>query len=159
MSNPNPPTEQLKQFQWKRGQSGNPLGGQKHDKEMKLIKAMTKKQVAEVGDFLLSDDYCKLLEYSEMYKQAKDGQINTSGVSILQCMVASLALKAIKGDTIAFKELMDRIVGKVKEEVEHSGNLALPQVVIQLEDNGRAAKVPVNDTAVIPEIISPETSE
>jgi hypothetical protein len=57
----------------------------------------------------------------------------------LHRMVGAICQRVLKnGDAIAFDKLMDRLVGKVKEKVEHSGNIG-QRIIINIPSNGREA--------------------
>jgi|SRR5579859_3291368 len=116
MANKNP----SKRTRFKKGQSGNPLGGKLHDPEIRAIKKLTKEQLKEVGSLLLN---YKLKELKALARSKE--------ATIMQQMIASLAFRIIvKGDPVAFDKLLDRLIGKVKEEIEHSGTAA--QHVVRL---------------------------
>lgn len=116
---------------WKKGQSGNPQGARLHDPEIKAIKKLTKSELKEVGSLILENNFTRLEEL------ALDPSAST-----IQRMVASLARRVIfHGDPQAFDTLLNRLIGKVKEEVEHTGNLNSPQVIVSLPSNGREVKL------------------
>ncbi len=116
---------------YKKGQSGNPLGGKLHDPAMKAIKRLTKNELIEIGNFVIKGDVAAL---KALRKDDK--------TSVIKAMVASVALKAIaKGDQGAFEALMIRLIGKVKDEIEHTGSAVIaPQVIVNMPSNGREAK-------------------
>lgn len=110
MANPNakPP----KQHQFKKGKSGNPLGGKIHNKELKAIRRMTQEDVAEIGQLILEGNLEKLAAVKE-----------DKAASVLKVWFCSVAIKAIsKGDAAALSVILDRIVGRVKEKLEVTGN-------------------------------------
>lgn len=120
----------LKNF--KKGQSGNPLGGKLHNPEIKKLKALTQAELVEVGTLVVKGQMSKLRE-----------MIKDPTTPALQAMVAGLAVKTIaKGDPAAFNALMDRILGKVKENVHLSGTLSNTTKITHLKtpDNNRAKK-------------------
>lgn len=121
--NPNDPP---KEHRWRPGQSGNPKGGNAHDPRLKMLKKLTKEELIEVGNLVVKGSV------SELKEMAKN-----PNASVIQTMVASVAVKVItKGDMHSLDILLNRLIGKVKEEIEHTG-LAQPQVIITLPDNGR----------------------
>ena len=104
---------------WKPGQSGNPLGAAMHSKEVKRVRNLTKEQLAELGSVMLEGNTDKL-------EQIKDDP----NVSVLQSWTAALILKSKeRGDAQIYNAILDRIVGKVKEQHEHSGTVTLAELV------------------------------
>lgn len=100
---------------WKKGQSGNPKGAALHDPLIKAIRRLSRAQIAEMGTLVLECNWEKIQEI------AKDP--NTPA---LKMMMASVVGKAIaKGDAHAMAIVLEQIVGKVKEKVEHSGSVDL----------------------------------
>ncbi len=109
---------------WKKGQSGNPLGGKLHNKEIKKIKALTKKQLAEIGSVMLNGTV------QDLDKLKKD-----KTQSVLKHMLASVAHNAVtNGDTNALETLLNRIIGKVKEEVFVESIDVTPEVITSFGD-------------------------
>lgn len=118
----------LKHF--KKGESGNPAGAQKHDPEFKAVKNLTKKEMIEVGNLIVKNDYSQLLKLAQ-----------TTKATSLQKMIASVVVKIIQeGDMKNLNILLDRLIGKVKDEIVHHGDLNAPQIILTLPDNGRTAK-------------------
>lgn len=115
---------------WKPGQSGNPSGRPPEDPALRAVKMMTKAELGKIGQLILDGDYETLVEL------AADKE-----ASVLTQMFASVCLRIInKGDASALDMLLNRIVGKVKDEIEHSGNGQLAKVIVTLPSNGREAK-------------------
>ncbi len=57
-------------------------------------------------------------------------------------MIASVAVRIIQGgDMHALDILLNRLVGKVKDEVMQQMEIRTPQVIVTLPDNGRSAKL------------------
>lgn len=100
---------QLKPYQWKQGQSGNPNGRPK--KTMALTNA--------------------LKEYSEL----KDETGKTYREKLTEKLY-SMALE--EGDIIALKYIYDRVEGKPKETIEHEGAIpavvSIPQELMPEKD-------------------------
>lgn len=114
---------------WVKGQSGNPLGKQTH-LDWKL-RQLTRSEFAEIANMIIKGNIV------ELKKIIKD-----ENSSALHCMVASVAVKCIqKGDMHSLDILLNRMVGKVKEEVELTGDIAAPQVIVSLPSNGREVQV------------------
>jgi predicted small secreted protein len=105
MANPNPRPGR----RFKKGEVHNPLGAGAHNKELRQVKALTQKEIAEVGSFILGNNLEAL----------KAVRANPSS-SVFKVWVCSVAITAInKGDAQALNVLLDRIVGKVKDVVEN----------------------------------------
>lgn len=121
-----PPVE----TRWKKGQSGNPAGKPPDPPELKALKNLTKKELVDVANIIIKGNTDELL-----------GLKDDPDASVLQVMIASIAVRVIKkGDMAALDILLNRLIGKVKDEVEHSGSMNLPQVVVKLPSNGKEAK-------------------
>ena len=120
-----------KAHRFKKGQSGNPLGGKLHDPAVKAFKNLTKAEMVIVGNMIIKGDIEGIKEL------AKDPKAN-----VLQAMIASVAARVIsKGDMQALDVLLNRLIGKVKDEVLHSGDvLNAPQIVVTMPSNGRRAE-------------------
>ncbi len=120
---------------WKPGQSGNPSGNAGDPPELKKLKNLTKGELVDVGNMVVKGDF------DSLQKLAKDKK-----ATVLQRMLAAVAVKVIeKGDMHSLDILLNRMVGKVKDEVAFTGNV--PQVVVNLPDNGRSVR-DAEDTAV-----------
>lgn len=101
---------------WEPGESGNPNGRPKLSEDLKKIRALTNKQLKEVGDFLLLGTRATLTEVSQNPES-----------SLLQVWLSSVCITGIKkGDMGALNALLDRLVGKVTDKVQHT----LPRPVI-----------------------------
>lgn len=127
-----PTKKQLKNLKpFKKGQpSGNPLGGKLHNPEIKKLKALTEAQLIDVATFVLQSS---VGEIKARMKHPK--------TSVLQAMVLGLAVKSMtKGDASAFNALMDRMLGKVKENFNFSGNIGgTSKVILTMPANGSEA--------------------
>jgi N-acetylglucosamine kinase-like BadF-type ATPase len=101
-----PPIE----HQFKKGSSGNPLGGKLHNQEIRKLKNLTEAELVEVGSLVVKGSIAELQALSK-----------NPNCTALTAMMASVAAKAInKGDAQALDILLNRIVGKVKDRVEQS---------------------------------------
>jgi hypothetical protein len=118
-------------YKFKKGQSGNPQGGKIHNPEIKKIKALTEKELIEVATFVLASSV------GDIRLKMKDPK-----TPVLQGMVLGLALKTmVKGDASAFNALMDRLLGKVKEHIQHSGSVdGSSKVILTMPKNGSEAE-------------------
>lgn len=55
-----------------------------------------------------------------------------------RAMVSAVAIEIVDtGDSDKLDKFLNRMIGKVKDEIEHSGNINPPQVIITLPDNKR----------------------
>ena len=112
------------------GKSGNPAGRPPEPAELKAVRALTKSQLAEIGIMVATGDHDALRAIME-----------DDGETVLKKMIASVCLKVIhKGDMNALDVLLNRLIGKVKDEIEHSGNGGAARVIVSLPSNGREAK-------------------
>jgi hypothetical protein len=97
----------LKPTQFKKGQSGNPSGRTKLGKEMCKLMRLTRREIADVGSLIVKGSYAQL------EKIDKD-----KNETVLRRMMASVAIRSVKkGDYGALDALLNRLVGKVKDEV------------------------------------------
>lgn len=98
-----------KHSQFKPGQSGNPLGAAIQNPLQKKLRAMTQEQ--------LSDIYLGILE-------GKDFEADPNA-TVLQKWIGAIVKKAIaKGDASPLNILLDRVVGRVKEVRENTGDVS-----------------------------------
>ncbi len=109
---------------FKAGQSGNPAGRIKYPKELREAMKMNK----IIFQKLLTDYLTLPLSNLE----AKQKNISTPALDRIVISVIVYAIK--KGDERRLDFLMNRIIGKVKDEVHHSGSMH-SSIVDQLESN------------------------
>ncbi len=120
---------QLNPYKWKPGESGNPNGRPKDPPEVKEIKLLTKQYFKEIGSLIVLGNIDELERIAQDRKQP-----------VIKVMIAAVAVKAMsKGDMVAIDMLLNRLIGKVKEEVELSGQVNTI-VRLRLPANGREAK-------------------
>jgi len=113
-----PPEE----FKFKKGKSGNPLGGKLHNPEIRKLKTLTEQELVEVGSLVVKGSI------KELQALSKDPDCTA-----LTAMMAAVAARAInRGDHAALDVLLNRIVGKVKDRVEQSITLE-PEVTYKTE--------------------------
>jgi hypothetical protein len=131
----NPPPEEGK---FKAGTTPNPGGRPKDPPGLKEMKFLTKAELVLVGNMILQKTPDELLEIIG----------DESEATALQRMIGSIVDRIIrKGDMVAFNILLDRLIGKVKEEVRGDFNLNLTEggevrvagvkKVFSLPSNGR----------------------
>lgn len=96
---------------FKKGQSGNPKGSSAKAATLSKITRMTNEQIADIGSVLLGGS-----------ETALDDIIHDDSSSIMQKWIAKLVRHSmVEGDPAIFNAVLNRIVGKVKERIEHSG--------------------------------------
>lgn len=124
--NPSPSTR------FKKGVVNNPNGARAHDPELKKLKALSKAEFVEIGNLVIKSSMNEL-------KTISDNLDNP----VLQIMISRVCLKiASKGDMTALNVLLDRLIGKVREDVKFTGDVSLPaQIIVTLPSNGREAKL------------------
>lgn len=116
---------------FKPGHSGNRRGAAAHNAEVKRIRRMTHEEVAEIGSLILDGNLEKLMEV-KVDRQA----------SVLKIWMASVVVKSInKGDAHALDVLLNRITGKVKENIELTGSRGGPiELYMSMSPAQREAK-------------------
>lgn len=120
---------QLKPYHFKKGQSGNEGGRPKDSPEIKAIKNLTKSELVSISNLIIRQDFGALVALSKR-----------EDATTLQRMLAAVAIRIVrKGDMGALDILLNRLVGKVKDEFVHEG-LNAPQIIVTLPDNGFMAR-------------------
>lgn len=90
---------------WKPGQSGNPAGAQPVPVEVKLIKLLSWKELALACSVLLYADQDEIERINADRKEPK-----------LHRIIASALERAhVDGNFFALNQILDRVIGKVKE--------------------------------------------
>lgn len=115
MANPN----------WTKGVSGNPKGRVKMPEEVRRLDALTKAQTKAL--------FAKLVNtpLEELQEMAKDKSKST-----LEHVVIRVLLMGIKhGDATRLDRILDRIIGKVKEEKELS--FVKPRIIHDISDGSK----------------------
>lgn len=93
------PADSIKEFQFKKGESGNPNGRPKGARSLKSI-------INELGDI----EYDTPEELKAMYPNAK--------YTAKELAIMAIFAKSIKGDVQAFTAWADRLEGKPKQDIE-----------------------------------------
>ena len=94
-----------------KGTSGNPAGSSSRKRTLAKISRLTNEQIEEVGAIILTGTRADLKTLAEH-----------PDASILQVWMAGLVAHSMKkGCSQTFRVVMDRLVGRSKETVEHSG--------------------------------------
>lgn len=128
MGNPNPP----KHTQFKKGQSGNPEGGRKLPAELRAIAAITSEENQRTVAKYLRMDRDQL---SVVMKNPK-----TPNFDMWICSIIATGMKS--GDASKLELLLNRLIGKVKENVElvsHNIDHGPPIYVVKMTDGGKFA--------------------
>lgn len=100
--------EAMKAKQFKKGQSGNPLGGQLHNPIIKAMKQITEKALAETIEKIMISP-----------KQAVKDMLDDASLSLAQRIVIKAAIKAESdGSFHSFNTILERVLGKVPDKVE-----------------------------------------
>lgn len=98
-----------KNFQ--KGQVSNPLGGGAITPQVRAIRKITMEHIEEVGEIILDGNLTKLSEL------AKD-----PSTSVLKVWIAKAAAEGIrKGDLSSLEMILNRMIGKVRDKVDVSG--------------------------------------
>lgn len=126
--NPNPsPKTRIK-----KGEVRNPKGAGAHNPELREIRNLTKKELVDLGNLVIKGDLPALKKIADAKK----------GVPVLTIWLAKICVKGIeRGDVAALDILLNRLVGKVKDETLMTAEIsAAPQIIVTLPSNGREAK-------------------
>lgn len=116
----------LKKHEFKPGKSGNPSGRPKLPKDIVEARNMNRIELERLINKFINMPREELAAYAQ--KQ---------GATAIEMMIASIVSKAIlKGDNKRLDFLLNRLVGKVPENHNHTG-LSVPQVLVTIPDNGR----------------------
>ena len=90
---------------------------------MKAFRALTQEDLAEIGTLVLLGEEAALFDIVH-----KPGQV-------MKKWLAAIALEGIQsGNMDSLDKLLNRLIGKVKEKVEHSGNITLEDLVAGSRD-------------------------
>jgi hypothetical protein len=113
---------------WKPGQSGNPGGAKKG---VQQLKKLNPGELKGIIDIVMKRDVAALEEFKKNKKN-----------TVLEMWIASVALEGIrKGDPFMLDKILERTVGKVKEEIKHEGLPDnSPRVVVTIPSNGSERK-------------------
>ena len=117
-----------KRFQ--KGQIANPRGAAAHNPVVKAVRNLTKERVAEIIEEILTTDPADALE---MKGKAK---------TLMELWLMAGIQKAVKnGDLAPLNALLDRLIGKVKDQVENSGETTTRVIVENYVAKARAIEV------------------
>lgn len=134
MANPNPAPHR----RFKPGQSGNPKGNALPP-VVKTIRHLTHAHIAEIGTLILNGDVPALREVVQSIKSPDPGV--SKKYTAMQVWFATCALKAIaKGDVYALNAFLDRVVGRVRQEIEVTGSNGGPILLAHMTDEDIEAR-------------------
>jgi len=118
---------------WKPGQSGNPSGSSAISRQIATLKKFNKVEAERVLSKFLNWPVDQLIEFI----QDKSNQV-------LETLVARVLLEAIrKGDHSRAEWVLQRLIGKVKEEIEMNHTVNLHEEIVRIindiedEPNGK----------------------
>ena len=107
---PEKPARKLPAHLWKKGESGNPSGRKKLPNDIREAKTMDKIQFARI-----------LHKFVHMRKDQLSDSLRNPNATMLELMVGHIVAKAAKdGDTVRATFLLDRMIGKVADQVDVS---------------------------------------
>jgi len=109
-------TEHLAPHQFKSGQSGNPNGRPKMPEEIRKARKLNQIKVAQI-----------LNDFANMNDEEFVAMLADTNTSKLERMIASAVTKAQTGEFTALNFILDRMIGKVTDKVEHK--LPRPTVI------------------------------
>jgi hypothetical protein len=101
----------------KKGEVRNPLGGRAHNPELKKLRKLTREELVKVGSLVLKEDIRAL----EIIQKSRTEPV-------LKKWFASVALRALTtGESQHFNILLDRVVGKSKDEIKMEATVTTRQ--------------------------------
>lgn len=116
-----------------KGNKLNPIGANAHDPKLRAVRKLTRSELADVGALMVKGDVDALTKIRNDPKE-----------TALRAIIASVCLRALNdGDMRAFDVLLNRLIGKVKDEVVVGGDIPSgAQIVVSLPSNGREVDKP-----------------
>ena len=110
-----------------KGQVLNPHGAKTHNPMVKAVRNLTKERVAEIIEEILTTDPA---DAHEMRGKAK---------TVMEAWLMAGIQKAVKnGDLVPLNALLDRLIGKVKDQVENSGETTARVIIENYVAKARA---------------------
>ena len=111
----------------KKGQVLNPRGGKAHDPVVRAIRKMTHNEIAEIGSMIIEGNLQDLTDLMENRRPDS---------SVLKVWMASIAVRAInRGDADALNKLLDRIVGRVRQDIGFLTPAGAMAAVVTMNDD------------------------
>lgn len=113
-----------------KGVSGNPGGRPQLSSEEKLLRRLSKEQLVEIGSMLVQG---KMSEIKKVYNEDSSG---------LRAVMASAILRAYdEGDWATLDKILDRLVGKVTDNVSVDMKTKVMQI---LRPDGSGVRIETN---------------
>lgn len=103
------------------GQVLNPIGANAHNPVTKALRKLTQEKLEEIADLILDGNRGSLTAIVASHEE-----------SSLRVAYAKAALNAMsRGDLSQIEIILNRLLGKVKDKVEHSGSVSLEELVVR----------------------------
>jgi hypothetical protein len=96
-----------KQHRWKKGESGNPEGGRRHNPVVRALRNLTVEVYREVIEVVCKEDW------DELERMSEDRTLPAIQVGVARAFL--FALRA--GDYATIERIAERIVGKIPDEL------------------------------------------
>jgi hypothetical protein len=107
-----------------KGQVLNPRGANAHSKDTKIMRQVTAATYKEVADLILEGNV-----------EGLKSIVSNPASSVMRIWIAKAAATAIqKGDLGPLEQILNRAIGKPKENVEHSGGMSIEMCLKRYED-------------------------
>lgn len=129
---------QLKAYQFKKGQSGNPGGGFKESPEVKRFKHMS-----------MSDFIDGLKHYGHMTVSELKATIKNPSITAMDRIFAKMVDQAGEGDDRARAELFNRLWGKARENVDMT---QLVQAKLAMMSNEELIRLTMENVKALEEV-------
>lgn len=113
-----------------KGQVANPKGGVRLSPEEKTIRQLTQIElVRNWGNIMVMSE----IELRDVIAQKSD---NPSMNTALNAALAATIIKGIENGYLGqINTALDRVIGPVKQKVEHSGHVKLADIVLEASNN------------------------
>jgi hypothetical protein len=113
------------------GQSGNPKGAPNVPEDVKAIRRLTRSELDRLFNKFI------FMTKTEIQRAVMD-----PAAPSLELWISSVIHKGVvEGDDRRMNSVFDRLLGKVKDHVEHSTKDGAPLVILTMPRNGREAPI------------------
>lgn len=119
---------------WKKGQSGNPNGRPPMPPELKAFKKLSPSLV-----------HATVNKFCNMTLPELEAYLKSGKAIVIERMVGEVMAAAARGgDQTRLNFILDRVIGKVRDEMHHTADIGddTPKVIIMLPANGREVNMP-----------------